>query len=1439
MATNVSYAADDQTDEDFFDKLVSDGIVGGGQEVGKFQEGDDVDEMKAFGFEDSAGFEAKEKVDGGSGAVSSEAQTDESTIVAGNSPSSATNVIEHDNFAADSLNAEDTAAVMTAESGNAGVKEIQWNSLFTDSSADNEAFGSYADLFGDAGANFEDLSSEVKENPINEVKDLHGGDPHVGGDLTNDVSNVAYGETESYGIVGEQDANRPDVNSIEYWESQYPGWKYDPSTGQWYQVDSYGASSANDQQANLVGHSEAQSVVPEATAEVSYFQQATQSVATSVVETATTANISSWNQGSQEYNGYPDHMVFDPQYPGWYYDTLAQEWRTLDSYTPSNSGTTQSGVQYNQNGLSSSDLLYQDNSKGSYHGYEQTLNNNSQTAVTHGHYGSWDGVPSSYDQLNQTGFESNGVLKENIEKNNNTVSGQYAQNGKNDSQGFGSQGQVGTWTPTVSSYQKQDQKTWQPTPVTINGSMTENVRNREQDSSKKYLNNHVDQYGGFPKELGPAYGNPSTAHDDRTLRSFVPGDNLSQQFNQAYVEPQQHLSNDYHHSQNPSYFPQQSHQTGSQFSYNPSMGRSSAGRPPHALVSFGFGGKLILMKDNSSPVSSSYGNQGSKEGSISVLNLSEVVTERNNANAATDACDYFQILCQQSFPGPLVGGSLGNKELNKWIDERVSNCESSDLDYRTVETLRLLLSLLRIACQHYGKLRSPFGSDTSVKANDSPEFAVAKLFASVKGNGGQYGHAAHCLQQLPSEGQLKATASEVQNLLVAGSKREALECALHGQLWGPALVIASQLGDQFYVDAVKQMALRQLVPGSPLRTLCLLIAGQPQTVFASDNDNAYSDAMNMYQQSTQVGANSMLDDWQENLAVISANRTKDDDLVIINLGDCLWRDRSEIIAAHICYLVADANFEPYSDSARMCLIGANHLKYPRTFASPAAIQRTELYEYSKVLGNSQFVLLPFQPYKLVYAYMLAELGKVSDSLKYCQAILKSLKTGRAPEVEFWKQLVTSLEERIRTHQQGGFSTNLAPAKLVGKLLNFFDSTTHRVIGGLPPPGPLAPHGSTQGHEHFQQPSGPRVSTSQSTMAMSSLVPSPSTEQVNEWSGQNNRMTFHSRSASEPNFGRTDQADPSKETSSQNAQNKASVSGGSRFGRFGFGSQLLQKTMGLVLKSRSDKQAKLGESNKFYYDEKLKRWVEEGAEPPAEEASLPPPPTTTAIQNGTSDHSNNFRSEIPRTNASHDQRSPQPSEQGSGIPPIPPSSNHFSARARGGVRSRYVDTYNQNSGSPAQTFQSPPLPSVKRAAPANAKFFVPTPSSTGDHTMANLSNSFQEATISESPSTSTSNVIIHSSAPPPSSSVSMQRFPSMVNISREANGDISVPHSRRTASWGGSFSNSFSPTKGSEVRPLGDMLGFSPSSFMPSDASSTNMLRGNGGSYGDELHEVEL
>ena len=90
---------------------------------------------------------------------------------------------------------------------------------------------------------------------------------------------------------------------------------------------------------------------------------------------------------------------------------------------------------------------------------------------------------------------------------------------------------------------------------------------------------------------------------------------------------------------------------------------------------------------------------------------------------------------------------------------------------------------------------------------------------------------------------------------------------------------------------------------------------------------------------------------------------------------------------------------------------------------------------------------------------------------------------------------------------------------MGKLLNLFDSTAHRVVGGLPPPVPSTSQGGAQANGHYQT-MGSRVSTSQSTMAMSSLMPSASMEPISDWTADGNRKTMHNRSVSEPDFGRT-------------------------------------------------------------------------------------------------------------------------------------------------------------------------------------------------------------------------------------------------------------------------------------------------------------------------------
>lgn len=106
----------------------------------------------------------------------------------------------------------------------------------------------------------------------------------------------------------------------------------------------------------------------------------------------------------------------------------------------------------------------------------------------------------------------------------------------------------------------------------------------------------------------------------------------------------------------------------------------------------------------------------SGKGVINVLNLMEVFMDKTDVSSfGTGDRDYFHVLCQQSFPGPLVGGNVGSKELNKWIDDKIAKYGTPHMDFGKGDLLRLLFSLLKISVQYYGKLRSPFGTDKAMK----------------------------------------------------------------------------------------------------------------------------------------------------------------------------------------------------------------------------------------------------------------------------------------------------------------------------------------------------------------------------------------------------------------------------------------------------------------------------------------------------------------------------------------------------------------------------------------------------------------------------------------------------------------------------------------------------------------------------------------------------
>lgn len=108
-------------------------------------------------------------------------------------------------------------------------------------------------------------------------------------------------------------------------------------------------------------------------------------------------------------------------------------------------------------------------------------------------------------------------------------------------------------------------------------------------------------------------------------------------------------------------------------------------------------------------------SKGNSGRTVSVLNIPEIVADKidHSSIANGGAFSYFHALCRHPIPGPLVGGSAASKDLNKWLDDMSGVYESSQTEFQGGDVQKVLISLLKILCQHYGKLRSSFGSDPS------------------------------------------------------------------------------------------------------------------------------------------------------------------------------------------------------------------------------------------------------------------------------------------------------------------------------------------------------------------------------------------------------------------------------------------------------------------------------------------------------------------------------------------------------------------------------------------------------------------------------------------------------------------------------------------------------------------------------------------------------
>lgn len=566
------FEVDDQTDEDFFDKLVNEeidcagsgrsGVEDDGLNQAKGSSNLSIDEVAPAGVDsDGIGFGVNEMCQEDLG-VSTSLGANQDTVFSeeGNPlPPGNTNeprsvvgkeglwsVPTDKNEGGEMGLGEEAALNKTLHEHSVatgtGVKEVQWSS-FGSENGGGGGFGSYSDFFSELGDRSEDSAPNMGESGMrSNVVDSVSENPVADSGASN------YGrheESEYGGVVMRQNLGGQDLSGSHYWENLYPGWKYDRRTGQWYQLEGNdtNAITNSDININATPHAMGDEVPLDHGA---YYQQQTaqaQSVVGTVAEGCTTGSVSQWSQSSQGHLQYPDHMVFDPQYPGWYYDTIAREWKLLESYIPASNQLT--SIDDNQN--------YQN---------QNFENRGSQSLAGQEHAENWDGSVSHYNQQTVNMWQT-----------------QHA--AKSDASGFAENQELGNHY-----------------------------------SYGGHLTASVDQQSVFGHDGSLAqYEQPNWSTDGSNkvvgFQSFIPDENFPQHQNLTKEKLNQHMhfSSACLDSEKPVIFTQQPLQSGNQLSYAPNEGRSSAGRPPHALVTFGFGGKLVVMKDNSSFHANSYGGQ--------------------------------------------------------------------------------------------------------------------------------------------------------------------------------------------------------------------------------------------------------------------------------------------------------------------------------------------------------------------------------------------------------------------------------------------------------------------------------------------------------------------------------------------------------------------------------------------------------------------------------------------------------------------------------------------------------------------------------------------------------------------------------------------------------------------------------------------------------------
>ena len=213
----------------------------------------------------------------------------------------------------------------------------------------------------------------------------------------------------------------------------------------------------------------------------------------------------------------------------------------------------------------------------------------------------------------------------------------------------------------------------------------------------------------------------------------------------------------------------------------------------------------------------------------------------------------------------------------------------------------------------------------------------------------------------------------VEDYLIHGKRENAIDDAIASGDFATALLVASMCDPETYKGVAQKYAETKFRTDSPMYTTTSLFSGK------IDDPSFWG-----------KNPDELIENWKDNLAVILNNRTMGWDKVVLSLGDKL-KEIGRIEEAHFCYMVCGHPIKsPTNKNTRVALLGCNHSDAHNltllTNESLNAFERTEAYEWTKRQANPVAYFESFQPFKLIYAMLLADAGEITQAQEFMKSI---------------------------------------------------------------------------------------------------------------------------------------------------------------------------------------------------------------------------------------------------------------------------------------------------------------------------------------------------------------------------------------------------------------------------------------------------------------------